>query len=333
MPAVSPQPGLMQVTSPVTTESLESLSMWGTIQFDGLNLNPKLNESDFRNIDAFLERRPDVTFRAYLLGFDEDDNLEFLQFLPNIRRFSLDSSHLLTDFEGLRFLPSELQMLGFGQTKKKLSLNFLGRFAGLRRLYLESHKKDLRVVSNLTYLQTLAITSLSLPDLTLFEPLSKLRTFGIYLGGTSNLAGLPNIGQIRRLDLVQIRGVTDLSPIADMPFLEYLLLQNLNRVEGLPSLKRLKNLKRVELTNVKGVTDLSPLLEAENLEEVAVYEARHLKPGAFDCLKEHRSLKRFSCATGSQRADLNVINMIGLPLAGDRPMFPQEDQDDRGGNG
>ena len=316
----------MQVTSPVTTESLESLSMSGTVQFNGLNLDPKLNESDFRNIDALLERRPDVTFRAYGLG--EDDNLGFLQFLRNIRRFSLDYSYRLTDFEGLQFLPSELQMLGFGLTKKKLSLNFLGRFAGLRRLYLEGHKKDLRVVSNLTGLQTLAISSLSLPDLTLFEPLSKLTSLGIYLGGTSNLAGLPNIGQIRRLDLVQIRGVTDLSPIADMPFLEYLLLECLNRVEGLPSLKRLKNLKRVELTNVKGVTDLSPLLEAEHLEELAVYEARHLKPEAFECLKGHPSLKRFSCNLGSHRADLNVINMIGLPLAESRPFFPQEDQDD-----
>ena len=333
MPAVSPQPGLMQVTSPVTTESLESLSSWGRIQFDGLNPDLRLNESDFRNINAFLERRPDVTFGVYHLGFDKDDNLEFLRFLPNMRRFSLDYSYRLADFEGLRFLPSELQTLGFGQTKKKLSLNFLGRFAGLRRLYLEGHKKDLRVVSNLTCLQVLWIRSLSLPDLEIFEPLSKLMALGIYLGGTSNLAALPNIGQIRHLDLAQIRGLTDLSPIADMPFLEYLLLQNLNRVEGLPSLKRLKHLKRVELTNVKGVTDLSPLLEAENLEEVAVYEARHLKPGAFDCLKEHRSLKRFSCATGSQRADLNAINMIGLPLAGDRPMFPQEDQDDCDGIG
>lgn len=325
MPVISSHPSLMQVTSPVTTESLETIEKWGTIQFSGYSRDPNLGEFDFRNINAFLQQRPDVTFRAYGLDVDENANLDFLQFLPNLRHVSLDSSYRMTNFEGLRFLPAELQTLCLGQTKKKLSLNFLGRFKELRQLYLEGHQKDVEVVSQLTSLRKLYINSLKLPDLTLFESLSRLIILGIYLGGTTNLAALPKIGEIRSLDLVQIRGLTDLSPLAEMPHLEYLLLQNLNRVEGLPSLKRLQHLKRVELTNVKGVTDLSPLLEVGQLEELAVYEARHLKPAAFDCLKGHPSIKRFSCSLGSQRADLSVIQLLGLPPAESRPAIPREE--------
>lgn len=52
-----------------------------------------------------------------------------------------------------------------------------------------------------------------------------------------------------------VRGLDDLNPIADLPTLEYLYLQTLNRVTTLPSFIRCTQLARVHLESMKGLTD------------------------------------------------------------------------------
>lgn len=296
-------PFFRHIRSPITDDQLTPLdSRCGRVQF-----NSPLTENDHIKLAKFLRGYPKIPLRIYGHGIT---NLLFLKHYPSLAGIQVDI-YRLESTEGIEFLPDTLESFGLSQTEtKKLSLGFLQRFGRLKNLYLESHTKDIEVISNLSSLEQLTIRSITLPNLTLLLPLRNLWSLDIKLGGTTNLTALSRLKSLKYLELWMVRGLSDISVISEITSLQNLFLQALKNVTAIPSLQKLTMLRRITLIQMKGIPDLSPLLQARSLEDIAISDAPRLSPEAFLPLKNHTSLKTVVFGSGSMKKNQAVAAMF-----------------------
>ncbi len=296
------------IGSPLTDEMLApSVTGRGIVQF---GYQP-LEDDDYRRLAAWLEDYPEMTLRVYSSPAIRD--LEFLRFFPSLRNFAADTLWNLGSLDGLRHLPETLESLGLGATKRPLDLQILGRFPGLKALYLEKQHKGIEVVSQLTSLDELTLRSITLSDLSLLLPLESLRSLDIKLGGTSNLELLPRVGRLRYLELWRIRGLSDLSMVGSLAHLRYLFLQTLPQVTALPDFTPARSLRRIHLETMKGIRDLQPIATAPVLEELVLGEMPQLKPDDLQPLVGHPTLRAVTAHLGGPKKSAAAQALLGLP--------------------
>lgn len=300
------------LTSPVTPRELARLD--DRSQF--VQFSSALSEADYQLVGDWVHDRPQVTLRAYGSYDGSITNLDFLRWFPNLKRFRADI-YSLDNIDGLRHLPEDLETLGVGATKKRMSLRPISRFRELRALFLEGHTKDIDVLEVLTELVDLTLRSITLPNLELLQPLDQLRALDIKLGGTKNLDALPTLGRLRYLELWQIRGLTDVSAAAQLPDLEFLFLQSLRRVEQLPTFSEAHELKRIWVETMKGLFDLSNLTTAPCLAHVALIDMGHLNPEALTPLPDCPSLRSARVGLGSDKKNRRAKELLGGLADGD----------------
>jgi internalin A len=300
-------PFIREFRSPLTRGQLRPLDpRCQVVQF-----SEPLSDSDLKRIAEFLRDYPAVTFRVYG-QYSGGCDLEFLRYFDFVRNFQVDVFDL-KDFSGINYLPPDLEYLGLGQTRVKHSLKFLERFTSLKELFIESHKKNIEIISQLTMLENLTLRSITLPDLSILKPLKQLLFLFLKLGGIKDLRLLPEIGKLRYLEIWRVRGLTDLDVISSIPTLQYLFLQTLKGVTKLPSLQPLSLLRRVHIETMKGLNDLSSVAEAPGLEELLVVDMPHLKPEALRPFVGHPTLKRATVGLGSIKKNDAVQKLLGLP--------------------
>jgi internalin A len=286
-----------------------------------VQFHSRLSDDDFRRLADFMTPHPDVCLRAYGSYDRSISDLDFLRHFPSHRSFQVDVSDLRS-IDGLGYLPTTVRDLGLGRTAARLSLAPLARFTELRRLYLEGHTKDIDVLGHLGTVTSLTLRSITLPDLTPLRPLTRLRAFELKLGGTRNLAALPDIGRLEYLEIWQVRGLNDLSPISGVVSLEWLALQSLKQVTALPDMTRLATLGKVYLTTMKGLRDLTPLAAAPALERVGLFDMGHLVVEDLDPLKNHPTLREVRLGLNSNRKNAAGQELLGLPTFEDWTPHP-----------
>jgi hypothetical protein len=243
----------------------------------------------------------------------EPFELGFLEHFPFLYGFDL-LSHWFDKFSDLELLPSSLQSLDLGDGTKRLSLRILERFANLRVLGLDGHRKNIDSIACLTKMEDLTLRSISLPNLDYLLPMKRLRSLDIKLGGTRNLNQVASFTTLKYLEVWQVKGLSDLGFMGDATSLEHVFLQSLKQVTQLPSFGKLTRLKRVELEQMSGVSDLAPVADAPALEELVVSHARHLRPEDFRPFVGHPTLRAASIGLGSIRRNEQVQSLLGLPL-------------------
>ncbi|WLD14560.1 hypothetical protein [Planctellipticum variicoloris] len=296
------------LTSPVTDEQLRPTSTLQRVQF-----STPLTEKDHQRVAVFLESQPHVHFRLYG-GYGWTPDLDFLRWYPRLKRFSVNELYHLRNFNGLQHLPDDVEVLGIGRTKgRDFSWRKLSRFDKLKCLYVEAQTKHIEATSQLTSVETLCLTSITLPGLELLTPLKRLQSLRLSLGGTSDLAALPALGSLSYLHLVMVRGLADLSMLARLPSLQSLYLQALKNVTVLPSFRGLKALRRVHLETMKGLTDLAPVAEAPNLEELIAIDLRQIPVENFRSFVGHWCLQGACIGLGSLKRNAEVRDLLGLP--------------------
>jgi hypothetical protein len=183
-------------------------------------------------------------------------DLEFLRYFPTVRKFSIDAPWFaLKSIDGLGYLSETTDLLRIGRSRRDLSLEPLRRFTGLRRLYLEGRTNDIEVISELVSLESLTLRSITLPDPGPLRPLSALRALELRSGGTRDLSGISEVGDLQYLELSKISELDDLTPIEDLEHLEFLCLHSLPRVTRLPDLRRLSKIRKLDLEEIPGLTD------------------------------------------------------------------------------
>jgi hypothetical protein len=305
-----PSADFRHLRSPLTGEMLRpSATGRGTVQFDSL-----LTDADFELVAEWLRQYPEMTLRAYG-GYDGSiRDLEFLRFFPFLRRFAADALwDRLGSLDGLRHLPDDLEELGLGATRGRLDLSGLGRFRELRYLFIEGPVRGVESIAQLTNIDDLTLRSISLPDLSLLLPMTRLRSLDIKLGGTKDLRLLPRIGEIRYLELWLIKGLSDLRPIGEMTGLRSLFLQALAGVESLPDLSRCVELRRVHLETMKGLRSLAPLVTAPALRNLVLVDLRQFAPEDLRVLRTAPVLRGVSLGLGSIRKNDAGREVVGLP--------------------
>lgn len=304
----------MDVRSPVSKETLGSIHAGLThVQFVSA-----LTDAEYMAVADRMRPLPNVALRAYGSYDGSITDLDFLRHFPFLRSFQADALyHSLANIDGLGFLPDDVAFIGLGQTKAKLTLRPLARFKELHRLYLEGQTKDIDVIGELTELRGVTLRSITLPDLSLFIPLANLRALDLKLGGTKNLDLLPALTSLEYLELWMVKGLSDLSSVAELPHLEYLFLQALRQVQRLPDMGRMTGLKRLWIETMKGISDLSPIRDAPNLRQLAVVDMGHLQPEALEPIVGHHTLESVRVFLGSKRKNDAVAKLINLPQEGD----------------
>ena len=279
-----------------------------------VQFSSSLTDKEYRLVAKALRKHPRARLRAYGSYDGSIKDLDFLRHFPDVRGFHADALYnSLTEISGLAHLRPDLEFLSLGRTRKRLSLAPLDRFRNLKRLAVEGQTKDIEVIGNLRELRSITLRSISLPDLSLLLPLSELRVLDLKLGGTRNLALLPQIGRIEYLELWMVKGLADLSPVAEMAHLEFLFLQALRQVTTLPNMERLHALRRVWLETMKGVDDLAPLATAPALQHIGLVDMRHLQPEALEPLRGIPTLQTLIPGLGSKRKYSAAKTLIDLP--------------------
>jgi hypothetical protein len=304
---------------------------------------PHLNEIQFAgppSRDALetlekdiLSKRQDFEVRFY--GFYRSEcDLGFLQFIPSVSKLVVnclsgpianverigDLQHLtslkvgitqLRDFSFLERLPPLLDTLYLEEAQSKtLSLKAIARFPRLRRLYIERHHKDLESIGTLPNLQSVVLRSITVPSLSFLTSLPRLRVLNLKLGGTTNLDALPQLLNLRELEIWQVRKLADIRVVARIPNLETLMLQDLPNVTAVPSLASCTRLKTVAITHLKNLDDLSAIAAAPNLEHFALTGPTKCLPEAFRLFVNHETLKEIWVGLGSFRRNRTVRDMF-----------------------
>jgi hypothetical protein len=308
----TPQWGYRDIRSPLTPEMLSPFTPpAGTV-----SVKDMLTDSEFMQLADWLRNYPHLRLS---IGDSLDrsvTNLEFLRFFPFIKQFSAYPLYRsLKTLDGLRHLSPDLDSLFIGETQAKLDLTVLGRFAGLRKLNLEGQTKGIDAISKLINLEELTLRSITLPDLSLLQPMTGLRALEIKLGGTKDLGSLPKIPSVEYLELVMVRGLTDLTPVGGLPRLRYLSLRALRRVEELPDFSMTAELRRVHMQLMKGLRDLLPLATAPALEQLLLIEMWHLEPEDLRCLVGLPHLRGLVADLGSRRKYEAVQEFLQVPEA------------------
>lgn len=304
---VKDYPFIRQIRSPITADQLRPLdARCRVVQFD-----EPLSDQDFQKLSRFMEVYPSVTLRIYG-HYGLKPNLSFLNWFPFLRSFQVDVFNL-EDWDGLSYLPSSLEYLGFGRTKRRLSLKPIARFENLQDLFLEGHHKDIEVLAGLQRLRYLTLRSISLPNLQLLRGHSQLWSLALKLGGTKDLTLLPDLASLRYLELWMVRGLSNLDMIGNLNDLRYLCLQDLKHIARLPSFSKSSALRRCHIESLKGLSDLTPISEAPNLEELVIVRMNHLRLENFTPFKGHRALRAATIGLGSMKRNAEVSALLGLP--------------------
>lgn len=273
--------------------------------------------------DEFFSRRPDVELRVYgHYGLECD--LSFASRMSNVRRFAADSltkarnaEHIaeipgleslslgifeLESFRVLDLVDPGLTTLRLGATRsKKPDLSPVDRFKRLNVVYIEGHTKNIEVLAVLQDLEDVTLRSVTTPDLEYLRPLDKMWSLDLKLGGISSFSGIEGKPNLKYLELWQIRGLSKLDVLSDLPGLQNLFLQSLPRVEVIPSLERSRSLRRIRLMSLKGMSDFTALETAPGLEEFALIEGNSQDPEQLIPVLRNPSVEAVSAWFGSAR--------------------------------
>ena len=283
--------------------------------------------------EEILSKRQDFEVRFY--GFYRAEcDLGFLQFIPSVTRLVVnclsgpvvnvarigDLQRLtslkvgitqLRDFSFLDRLPPILDTLSLEEAQSKsLSLKGIVRFPGLRRLHIERHHADLESIGALPNLHSVVLRSITVPSLSFLTSCSQLRVLHLKLGGTTALGALPELLNLRELELWQVRKLEDIRVVARIPQLETLILQDLPNVTAVPSLASCTRLTSVFIRHLKSLDDLSTIAEAPNLEHFAFTGPSQCLPAAFEPFVNHHTLKDIWVGLGSSRRNRVVHEMF-----------------------
>jgi hypothetical protein len=267
--------------------------------------------------------RPDVEMRVY--GFYSSTcDLSFVRRLSNVRRFSADClmratgvEHLsalvqleelsidifnLETFDFLEAIPDGIRALFLGATKsRKPSLDSVGRFRSLQKLYIEGQQNGIDVIGDLQELEDVTLRSISTRDIEYVAKLPRLWSLDIKLGGIESLSAISGKESLKYLELWQIRGLSDISVVSSLSGLQYLFLQSLRNVTGLPDLSKLTKLRRLYLENMKGLRNVDAIQGAPALEEFIHVSAQNIRPEQYRGLLNMTHLREIVVGFGSQR--------------------------------
>ena len=271
----------------------------------------ELGDDAWQTVASWFAERP--TLR---LSVERGEDLEMLRWFPGLRRLNA-SSLRLRSLEGLRHVSDTLERLSIGDTIPRVSLRPIAALQALRVLGINGTWADSDTVGALTGLRELGIGSI---DLKVLQPLEQLERFTSGLGTVRSLELLPGLGRLELIELYRLRGEHDLTPLARVPHLRWLILESTSSITSLPSFSESAELRWVALDSMKGIRDLQPVAEAPALEVLLLIAMPQLGPADLRPFVGHPTLRAGIWGFGSKRKNAEAQVMLPLPPSGTDPM-------------
>lgn len=210
--------GVLNICGDLTDEDCDLIiqsSILRQIQF----ARGKVNNSTLKRINHhFLSTGGNIGLRVDINGMGAFTNLDFLAFLPDLKKLTV---YLVNDNE-IGKINDYLQLEELGLLTEKLSIKEVARHKSLKRLFIGEKPKDIDVVAQMPWLESLTFSKQTLKSLDFLQPLKNLKELHFMLGGTKNLTALPMLGVIEKLSFMMVRQLmmTDLLPINQMKHLK-----------------------------------------------------------------------------------------------------------------
>ena len=273
-----------------------------------IRVTDTLTHVQYEAIAELLLPRPDVTL---WIDNQRAPDLRMLRFFPALRRLRVTNAWLKR-WDDLHHVAETLEWLLMDHTLGRLSIAPVGGLTRLRVLSLEGPLRDAETIEHLDSLEDLRLRSVTMPDLAPLQPMRRLRSLYIGLGGTADLSLLADLPALEELELWRIRGMRDVSAIGAAVNLRELRLQAMRTVTALPSLRNLGQLRRASLDTMKGITDLRPVAEAPALDELLLIAMCHLEPNALRPLVGHPTLREGTWGLCSDRKNAEAWDLLPL---------------------
>lgn len=143
-------------------------------------------------------------------------------------------------------------------------------------------------------------------------------------GSVTDLAVANGANKLQYLAVNQVRGMCDLSLVAEMVSLRYLDLYGLPKVSELPSCARLASLEHARIGQLRGLVSLHGLLEAPNLRELELARKINVSENDVNEIIAHPAIEAFGWFAEDVPVKVwePVLNRITLPRL--RHMHPEE---------
>ncbi|MTI29783.1 hypothetical protein [Xanthovirga aplysinae] len=220
------------------------------------------NRETWDVLNQFFKLNPTIELR---IKWYNPINLEFIQFLPNLRCINI-SSFLTKDFDQLT-LNKELNHIGIEETKSKaVDISFLREFQSLKSLYVDGNKKGIEVVSELKQIAEIVLRGFKLSSINFLLSLPHLTKLKLLYGNCSDFKTIAQLKNLKSLEISRVRQIENYSFLEELTLLEFLTLEGQANLQELPNLKTLKHLKFLSLQNNKTFTDISKINKCNSIE-------------------------------------------------------------------
>lgn len=247
-----------------------------------IQINKKLPDRAYREIDRIFERRQDLYFRIFGIGTGENKtfDLSVLSQMPHMSRIRLDGDlteneeavnlaylceltnlkgvHLTLfdrlDYSFIRSMAPDLEeLILYADTMGKnvqFDCDWLTGYQKLHTLFLgKKAKKHIESIGRIRSLRSLSLNGIRVENFSFLKK-PDLDSFALSWCGNSDLAMLGELSGLRRLELWRIMKLADLDFIKSLVNLESLKLKDLKHITKLPDLRRLTRLKEIQIDNV-----------------------------------------------------------------------------------
>lgn len=247
-----------------------------------IQINKKLPDRAYREIDRIFERRQDLYFRIFGIGTGENKtfDLSVLSQMPHMSRIRLDGDftenkeavnlaylceltnlkgvHLTLfdrlDYSFIRSMAPDLEeLILYADTMGKnvqFDCDWLTGYQKLHTLFLgKKAKKHIESIGRIRSLRSLSLSGIRVENFSFLKK-PNLDSFALSWCGNSDLAMLGELSGLRSLELWRIMKLENLDFIKSLVNLESLKLKDLKHITKLPDLSGLTRLKEIQIDNV-----------------------------------------------------------------------------------
>lgn len=224
-------------------------------------------------------------------GFDG----RLLQHLPDVANLSLDCLQQATQLEQLQQLSqltklrlgiyhfdqhellnslnlSQLSSLSLAENRQRnIDLSFIGDCPNLNQLFIQGHTKNIEVISQLTQLQSLALSGISnKQSLAFINAINSLQSLWLMLGSRDSVAEI-TLPALQQLELVRIKQLTDVGDLNRFSQLQQLKIEDQAKLSQLSFSQPNQTLTALRLHNVKQLQTINGLSQLSALTALDIH--------------------------------------------------------------
>ena len=172
--------------------------------------------------NIIVREYPFATLRETINGYGAFNNLEFLRWLPDLKKLVID----LIQPASLQPVVDYTRLEDLFLDGRSVSLTSLAGASALTHFVGNAKLSAVEAIATFSNLSTLALSKQRLNNLDFLRPVSQLTSLTLWQGKIKDLAALPSIGRIEQLKFVNVAELSpeQLSPLNEMPFLKRLIL-------------------------------------------------------------------------------------------------------------